>query len=191
MSAKYTYDEETGPRTVVTMGNLTVLAGKAPDGLTFGQFGGPLPDGRYVSDPDVPVLNPGARYILFFGPPSWFYSPIRHGLAFRVEQVGGRTIILGTDGRAVLTMSTNGITFGDTVVVNRGLQRDPLKPNPIDPAVSSASFSDLASAIDEPVFAAAATRAIIVRGARLGVPALSPLRRAHWHLSPGKPAPSN
>ena len=178
VAATYTYDEQIGPRTVMTLDNLNVLFGKAPKDLTVQQYGGPLPDGRYVSASIVPELRPGSRYVFFFGPPKWFYSPVRHGLVFRVESVQGRTILTDVNGIVISGFTKDGPTFSNAKLFDRLDQPDRLLPLKVD--ADRASKADLSAAVGREAFVSTALAVISSVGAVPDVPSLQPVRRVNW-----------
>ncbi len=64
----------------------------------FSQLGGPLPDGSFVQVHEFPRFTLGARYVLFFGRQASVYTPVWARLAFRIEQLDARELVLGPEG---------------------------------------------------------------------------------------------
>jgi len=181
VDAQYTFDTSIGPRTSVTLDNIVVHAGNAPREKVFSQLGGPLPNGHYVRVSDLPVLHPGSRYILFFGASDSFYTPVWADLAFRVEAIGGRRIVLGPQGHPVTSFNSKGVSFGATQIVDPMTERDPLKP--LARVTSfSASLPDIAAALDASSFGQAAKEAAKAVGAPLGTPSLRAAPRVQWNV---------
>ncbi len=181
IAARYTYDESLGPRTEVTIENIVAHAGNAPSEKVFSQTGGPLPNGLYMGIAELPVLHPGSRYILFLAATPWFYTPVWAGLAFRVEPIGDRRIVLGLHGRPVLSFDSTGVTFGRTQIVNPQMQKDPLKPLP-KLASFNTSLPDIASALDSKAFGQAALDAAKKVGAPLGTTSLRATPHTPWNV---------
>jgi hypothetical protein len=181
IAARYTFDDSLGPRTEVTLDNIVVHAGNAPAEKVFSQLGGPLPNGHYMGISELPVLHPGSRYILFLAATPWFYTPIWTGLAFRVEPIGDRKIVLGLHGRPVLSFDSTGVRFGSTQMVDPQTQKDPLQPLP-RVASFSASLPDVANALDASTFGQAAMAAAKTVGAPLGTASLRAVPRTPWNV---------
>lgn len=181
-SARYIFDDAMGPRTEVTLSHVVVDAGAAPIQDTFAQLGGPLPDGRVVSVADTPVLTPGARYILFLTARPWFYSPIKSSLAFRIEVVSGREIILGPDGQPVLSFGPYGVMLGTTSVIDSPRRHDPLQPLRHVPGLDVSPTEDVLKAIGRDDFVSAAVEGIRTVNAPVGTPSFKPVVRARWDL---------
>ena len=180
-AARYTFDDSLGPRTEVTLDNIVVHAGNAPAEKVFSQLGGPLPNGHYMGISELPVLHPGSRYILFLAATPWFYTPIWTGLAFRVEPIGDRKIVLGLHGRPVLSFDSTGVRFGRTQMVDPQTQKDPLQPLP-RVASFSTSLPDVANALDASTFGQAAMAAAKTVGAPLGTASLRAVPRTPWNV---------
>lgn len=181
IAARYTFDDSLGPRTEVTLDNIVVHAGNTSTERVFSQVGGPLPNGHYFGISELPVLHPGSRYILFLTATPWFYTPIWSGLAFRVESIGDRAIVLGLHGRPVLSFDSTGVRFGRTQIVDPKTQKDPLKP--LRKAASfNTSLPDLANAMDSNAFGQAALDAAKKVGAPLGTASLRAVPRTPWNV---------
>jgi hypothetical protein len=188
-SARYTYDEVSGPRTEVTLSNVVVHAGQAPTKSTFSQIGGPLPDGRYMGVVDsVVVLHPGARYILFLHAGDWFFSPVALQLAFRVERLNARDIVFGPEGKPVLRFSKDGVDFGTTKLFADTGNHDPLLSRQRDPILDKMSLPDIAAAMDRSTFVRAAVEALGQVQAPLGIPKSEPRKGQTWNIFRSVPA---
>lgn len=187
VQAQYLYDDAAGPRTQVTLANIVVRRGTAPDASSFVQFGGPLPSGEYVRATDLPSLNPGSHYVLFIMGGPWFFTPIWANLAFRVESVGGRSLVVAPDGFAVTHFGSDGIAVGTTQLVDFSKEVDPTSPRAA--AVVDPNAADLKSALDVPAFIAAANTAID-RAGGLSTMAMSFRQspRTHWYAGETSPA---
>lgn len=144
VSSRYLYSDDAGPRTEITIANVVVHYGPTPRTLTFTQYGGPLPDGSFAAALELPVLHPGARYILFLTRHPWFYTPVWSRLAFRLETVEGKTIVVGPDGFAVTSFSAEGVSFGTRAVIDYAKVSDPLAPLGRNKALVSADVIDSA-----------------------------------------------
>lgn len=188
VGATYKYDEHTGPRTEVTLANVVVHHGKLPGNMTsLSQLGGPLPNGDYVGTSELPVLNPGSRYVLFLMAGQWFYSPIWAALAFRVEQVGGRSVITDPSGHLVSHFGPEGVIAGTTLVVDHSAGSDPLLP--LAARTVDVSTADVQQALDRNVFLSQVTDAIARVGGLSSDPVVSsPEARPQWGVTSTLPA---
>ena len=96
------YDRCEGPRTVLQLANVrTLLGGPHTDTMQLRVFGGPIPGGRYARDSEAPRYAVGRRYLLFLFNTDWRFSPVIGDLAFRVERVAGREVLVSPDGQGV------------------------------------------------------------------------------------------
>jgi hypothetical protein len=148
----YGYEDRLGPRTYFELSNVVVHGGRPLEKKVFSQLGGPLPDGRFSEVTELPDLSAGARYILFMGKTISVFTPIWARLAFRIEQVNGRKVVIGADGKAVKKISVNGIEFGKAELLDipreRSMADKPrsiflkkgIAEEEIDGAVSDAEF---------------------------------------------------
>jgi hypothetical protein len=105
----FSYDDVQGPRTITTLTTLTPYRGSVGTSLQIVTMGGPLPDGRYLHIPELPELRSGCRYLLFLTSRDWFYSPIVADYAFRIEQVGGKEVLLNQTGNPITFISPTAI----------------------------------------------------------------------------------
>lgn len=181
VSARYLYDDIQGPRTEFTLANVVVHRGSAPKELTFTQYGGQLPDGSFVGASELPVLNPGSRYVLFLGGTPWFYTPVWAGLSFRVEKVGARSIILGPEGRTVTSFGAEGVTFGSKSIVDYSNHPDPRVPL----ARTSVTADEVADALDKDGFMASAQAAMDAVGTLAATSTFQPtIPGTKWNITP-------
>lgn len=119
----YEYDEALGPRTFVSLKDMSVHAGRRMKN-TFSQLGGPLPDGRRLASSHLLEFTPGARYVLFFGRQATVYSPLWYNLAFRIEENAERKFVLGSDGFPVRRFDRHGVKYGRTSLLEDHMQAD-------------------------------------------------------------------
>ena len=109
---RYDYDERTGPRTLVTLGEPRVHLGSAPPGpLKLQPMSGPLPDGRFLMIPELPRFSQPGRYLVFLENTTWFYSPVVGALALRVEVVDGTELLISQEGFAVTGIGRDGLSY--------------------------------------------------------------------------------
>lgn len=111
----YEYSDEAGPWTVVTLSDVVAHFGVAPSTIVVRQFGGPRPDGGAITVSDQVSFFKDKRYLLFLRNTSWNLSPVVGELAFRVEAVQGRELLINHEGRAVTAIGDSGVAFGDTL----------------------------------------------------------------------------
>lgn len=190
VSAQYTYDNTLGPRVQLNLANIVVDAGVVPKLTTLSQFGGPLPDGTTMRATDLPVLTPGSRYVLFLGKDPWFYTPVWSYLAFRLENIAGQQVVVGPTGKSVLSISSDGVKFGQTSIVDYTGAIDPISVLP-RLATASATTPDIAQSLSRDSFIASAQAAAVQVGARFDVPipvAPDLLGRPVWNVVQGVPA---
>ncbi len=101
------YDRCEGPRTILHLRNARSLLGSPhTDSMTLRVFGGPVPGGRYAHASESPRYVAGGRYLLFLFNTDWRFSPVMGSLAFRVENIAGREVLLSPDGQGVTGVST-------------------------------------------------------------------------------------
>jgi hypothetical protein len=182
------FDATLGPRLVVELTNVVVHAGAPLPETTFSQLGGPMPDGRYVEVKELPEFTAGARYILFLSKQASIYTPVWARLAFRIEQLSTKAIVLGPDGEFVLHLGTDGVRFGKTKLIADNHDRaTPLAAHVFDKSAAE-SDADVASAMSPQEFIAAAKQAASAVGAPFGAPiSLRPSANARWHATPTSP----
>ena len=109
-SITQSYDDSMGPRTHVTLGSVTVLAGApVPATITIDYFGGATADGRIFDVDELPKFVEGSRFVVFLtNQPDWYFSPVVEDLAFRVEVVGGREALVDTAGSYLTGVGAHG-----------------------------------------------------------------------------------
>ena len=80
----YDYLDCQGPRTVVKLHNVETLIGeRVGDDIELRTFGGPLPNGNYVSASELPRYVADTSYVVFLRNTDWRFSPVMGDLAFR------------------------------------------------------------------------------------------------------------
>ncbi|MBC7789612.1 MAG: hypothetical protein H7Z74_06680 [Anaerolineae bacterium] len=100
------FDRCEGPRTVLHLRNVRSLLGHPHAGdMELRVFGGPLPDGRYARASESPRYVAGRRYLLFLFNTDWRFSPVIADLAFRLEPVARREVLVSPDGHGVTGVS--------------------------------------------------------------------------------------
>jgi hypothetical protein len=151
-----TYDERSGPRTIVTFEVSAVHAGQlAERQIQLRLFGGMTPSGkRFWTSISVDfALN--ARYVLFLRNDGWFYSPLATE-ALEITQIGGREVLVSR-GYPLVGLRPEGLGFGSKQIA-------PDKFAPGDTAVADPSPDDLLAALTLEEFKALAREAIAVEG---------------------------
>jgi hypothetical protein len=99
-----------GPRTVIHLSAVSTLLGDPHDSkMTLRVFGGPLPNGSFVSASELPRYVLGAHYILVLRNTDWRFSPVIGDLAFRAETIAGKQVLVDTDGHGVTGISDSGV----------------------------------------------------------------------------------
>jgi hypothetical protein len=108
---RYTYDVHTGPRMAVDLAVTNLIAGAlASDHVTIPMFGGPIPDGRFMSMSFSVKFAPGRHYILCLYNQPWFYTPLT-AEALRVLSVNGREVLVSQSGFAVIGLNPQGLHY--------------------------------------------------------------------------------
>lgn len=114
---RFTYDPCAGPRTHYIFEEATTLIGTPIRGeLTLKSFGGPTPNGRWMAWSEGQGLALHSRYIVFLRNTDWTYSPILGDLAYRIERVAGREVLVNSTGRAVVGWGGTGPILSAVVV---------------------------------------------------------------------------
>jgi hypothetical protein len=106
----YDYLDCQGPRTVVKLDRIQTLIGEKVDTeIELRTFGGPLPNGNYVSASELPRYAIDASYVVFLRNTDWRFSPVTGDLAFREEVIADRPVLVDSDGVAVSGVGEIGV----------------------------------------------------------------------------------
>lgn len=139
----YSYDDCLGPRTVVSLSRVETLTGTSVgDHISLITFGGKLPNGKFVAASELPRYVEGASYVIFLFNRDWRFSPVIGDLAFREETIGGRKVLVDSDG------------FGVSGIGKLGIERNTARLT--EPAMNrfgSARASMVVDAVVEPLAA--------------------------------------
>jgi hypothetical protein len=103
---QFTYDGCSGPRTDYVFSNSSPLLGEKVEveaQVNLRVLGGPTPRGTWLAVSELPQLALDSQYVVFLRNTDWTFSPIVGNLAFRVETIAGREVLVNPDGRAVTT----------------------------------------------------------------------------------------
>jgi hypothetical protein len=120
----YSYDDCLGPRTVVSLSGVERLAGTSVDDhISLVTFGGKLPNGKFVTASELPRYVEGASYVLFLFNRDWRFSPVIGDLAFREETIGGRKVLVDSDGFGVSGIGKSGIERNTARLTEPALNR--------------------------------------------------------------------
>lgn len=120
----YSYDDCIGPRTVVSLSRVETLAGASVgDNISLITFGGKLPNGKFVTASELPRYVDGASYVLFLFNRDWRFSPVIGDLAFREEAIGGRKVLVDSDGFGVSGIGKLGIERNTARLTEPALNR--------------------------------------------------------------------
>ena len=111
------YDDRLGPRMYVALGDVQSHLGDTPRQTVFSQLGGEFPDGRFLDVSGVSEFDLGSRYFIFVGRQASVPTPVWGGLAFRLEEVGGKRLVIGPDGTAVTRFSGGRMEFDERVLI--------------------------------------------------------------------------
>jgi hypothetical protein len=177
------YDNQTGPRTTFTFANAIAHVGNIPSSFQIAQLGGPMADaGTYLGVSELPHFAVGGRYIVFLSNIPWTYTPIWTRLAFAILHAGGREIVVGPDGFAVLHFGTDGVRFGTTPLMT--YSNEVMTPNATPTiAANIDSIPEISIAMAHDAFVKSATDAMTAIGGAVGatIP-LSPDRTHPWNV---------
>jgi hypothetical protein len=106
---KFTYDQCAGPRTVyVFSDSSSVLGTGVGREVALKTLGGPTPKGTWIRVSELPHLALDSEYLIFLRNTDWTYSPIVGNLAFRIEKISGREVLIHPDGHALLGWNEDG-----------------------------------------------------------------------------------
>ncbi|RFC37079.1 MAG: hypothetical protein DID92_2727743387 [Candidatus Nitrotoga sp. SPKER] len=106
----FDFDDCAGPRTKVKVVNThSVLGTTVASEIVLSIFGGPMPDGRWFRASEMPRFAIGSRYVFFMRNTDWTFAPIIGELAYRVETIAGRSVLVNGNGQAVTGISETGI----------------------------------------------------------------------------------
>jgi hypothetical protein len=191
VGARYVYDDTYGPRTIATLSNIKVLAGTAIKTTEISQLGGPLPSGDIVTVAELPVLTPKSHHILFLMDGPWYFTPIWAGLAFRVERISGRDIVMTNEGHPVLSFSSRGVGAGNTQLLSPRDELDPLQPASVL-TTANISAADVGAALDRSSFLTAAIQTVTADGGLSPSASVSstPIVNGRWGVLPtSQPTP--
>lgn len=111
----YEYSDAEGPWTRVTLTDVKSHLGAVPAKLELLQFGGPLPNGRFMVAAELTRFVKGHRYVVFLRNTAWNLSPVVGDLAFRVESVDGNEVLVNSTGQAVVGIDGRGPEVGVTL----------------------------------------------------------------------------
>jgi hypothetical protein len=115
---RFDYDECAGPRTVIRLGGVeTLLGDRHEPTVELHTFGGPLPNGNFMSASELPRYVLGARYLLVLRNTDWRFSPVIGDLALRYESIAGKSVLINTAGFAVTGLDASGIQTGKTALM--------------------------------------------------------------------------
>lgn len=121
-SISYTYDPQSGPRTVAHFEKVVVHAGPSTgSSLTLATMGGPLPNGTALAIPELPAFETGKTYIVFLTAAEWFYSPVVGEYAFRVEPEKGADRVVTLTGNPVVSFGLDAVRVSPVSVDQPGL----------------------------------------------------------------------
>lgn len=138
----HSFSESNGPRTQITLSDVRARVGRAPRRIVLDVYGGPRPDGTFEAVADEPQFIVGKRYLVFLTNRQWRISPVVRRLAFRIEDVDGKEVLVDNDGRPARTVGRSGIVFGRSALF------DPVGPfdkvAPVRVAAASAAVARVA-----------------------------------------------
>lgn len=182
---KYDYSEEDGPWTTVILAKVRPLAGAAPETIALRHFGGPLPNGGVMVAAELPVFVRDKEYIVFLRNTEWNVGPVVGDLAFRVDTVDDREVLVNSDGQPVLQVGPYGFDLGQAVF--EGPQRDGSAPKPIEGSLKALARTpplDLAS------FTKSLESNLAAQGLRIeGAFSEKPAGAFSWHRQLASPSP--
>ena len=182
-----TFDAQLGPRTFVELSNAITHAGKPLPKLIFSQLGGPLPNGQYTEVLELPTFSVGARYLLFFGRQASLYTPIWSRLAFRVERLANRSVVIGPEGVPVIHFGQDGVSFGRTSWLSGRPDHSRRTAGEVFEENVALADPEAANAIDAVSFVAAAKTAMASIGSPLeSTVVLDPDPNVRWDGIPGQ-----
>jgi len=127
----FTFDDCAGPRTNVKVINARSMLGTpVASEIVLSIFGGPAPNGRWFRASGMPQFALGSRYVFFMRNTDWTFAPIVGDLAYRVETIAGRVVLVNGLGQAVTALSDFGVETHTVALTepigarHRGMRRD-------------------------------------------------------------------
>jgi hypothetical protein len=158
------YNEQEGPRTLVTFSELRLLWGDLRSTtVTLKLFGGTVPGRRgRVDEVHTPSFVRNKRYLVFLSNRDWRLSPVTARQSFIIERVQGKDIVVTTDGFAVFGIDD----------IGGPIRKFPVHriPNEIDESFVPQIESDITAAMIAGVYSAQELVADLkVWGSRNGV----------------------
>jgi hypothetical protein len=97
-------------RTVVRLSEVSSLLGERHESrIELRIFGGPLPNGNFVSVSEIASFVLGARHVTILRNTDWRFSPVIGNLAFRHETIAGKPVLVNSSGFAVTGVTETGI----------------------------------------------------------------------------------
>ena len=149
---RFTFENCAGPRTdfsYVFSDASPLLGTRVDSAVSVKVLGGPTPNGTWVNVTELPELALDSEYVVFLRNTDWTFSPIVGNLAFRVETLAGREMLVDPSGRAVTGWGDDGPVLSATavsdVVGNRrrgyqSVEASPTSPTPDGPKFGDARF---------------------------------------------------
>jgi hypothetical protein len=135
---RFTFENCAVPRTTYVFSDGSPLLGTRVDAtVEVKVLGGPTPNGTWVNVTELPALALDSEYVLFLRNTDWTYSPIVGNLAFRIENIAGREVLVDPGGHAVTGCSDagpvlSGAAVSDVVGAHRRGYRSG-EPSPTSP----------------------------------------------------------
>lgn len=113
---RFEYDEKRGPRTITALSDLRIHLGavgsESPSQVLLDSFGGKLPNGKMLREAHVPTFGRGQTVLVFLRNTEWFFSPVVGRMAFRVETVAGKRLLITGAGAVVTGVDRTGPRMG-------------------------------------------------------------------------------
>ena len=104
-NTSYSFDDQLGPRTNVTLTNVVSRIGSLPGQptqITLPMYGGPSADGtKFYAATHIAQIATGTNYLVFLANHDWFLSPVLRDLALRIENVNGVDVLLDNEGQGI------------------------------------------------------------------------------------------
>jgi hypothetical protein len=154
----YSFDDQLGPRTNVTLTNVVARIGSLPGHptqITLPMYGGPSKDGtKFYAATHIARFATGTNYLVFLANHDWFFSPVLRDLALRIETVNGVDTPLDNEGQAItglnaLDFTRTGARFAQPVGAEHAQMHDrtPLLTVSAQDAAACMSKEDFLTAV--------------------------------------------
>jgi hypothetical protein len=184
-AVEFSFDDCAGPRTNYVFSDAKALLGtEVPSRITLPVFGGSTPRGTWLRATEISSMAIGSEYTVFLRSTDWTFSPVVRNLAFRSETIGGREVLVDSDGH-LLTGWGEARPVVSAVAVTEAVGHRSRGYSAVDAPARKDAATSATESTDAPRLArgpmgAEARAEVQLRSA--GAPAMTPLELARSRL---------